>query len=172
MDLQKVQQQGIDENMQKTTLHLLCIFCRCRVVFCVLSSLPCFCTFYRSIPTWNKLFLQLFLLFQFFWGSLDQPSNRTHFSLGYDITLQTNEFIARNKCVFTHTAIYQWLPNRTWNGHYHTTEIQKLSRCIAMSSIALNWSSRPSKWENYSRTSAYSQLVGGKLGAVCHTHVQ
>ena len=47
----------------------------------------------------------------------------------------------------THTASYQWLPNKTYvkliseNGRYHAAEIQKVSRCTTMSSIALNWSS-------------------------------
>ena len=50
---------------------------RCRVVFLRFSSLPCFCTFFSSIPTWNevlqKLFYLLSVLFSWF---LNQVPNR------------------------------------------------------------------------------------------------
>ena len=36
---------------------------------CVFSSLPCFCTFYMSIPTWNKVLQELFPpRFCYLWG--------------------------------------------------------------------------------------------------------
>ena len=58
----------------------------------------------------------------------------------------------------THTASYQRLPSSIYveiialvtatylqNGHYHIERIQKVSRLTTVSSVALNWSSRPSK---------------------------
>ena len=44
------------------------------------------------------------------------------------------------------------------NGHYHVEEIQMVSRCTMASSVALNCVQGQVKRENYSRTSAYSQL--------------
>ena len=43
---------------KKTTLHLLFILYRCKAVFGMFSSLPYFCTFFRSIPTGNKILLK------------------------------------------------------------------------------------------------------------------
>ena len=49
------------------------------------------------------------------------------------------------------TASYELLPNKTCleltseNGDYHAAEIQKASSRTIVSSVALNWSSSPSK---------------------------
>ena len=52
MDLKKVQKQGRDQRMHhdcpiRLHKHTADVGLSC----CVLSSLPCFCTFFRSIPT-------------------------------------------------------------------------------------------------------------------------
>ena len=45
---------------KKTTLHLVCIFADVGYSSCVLSSLPCFCTFFGSIPTSNQVLQKFF----------------------------------------------------------------------------------------------------------------
>ena len=54
-------------------MYIYCICSRYRVVLC--SSLPCLCTLYRSIPTWNEVLQRLFgLVCVVFWGLLNWPS--------------------------------------------------------------------------------------------------
>ena len=50
------------------------LFCN-RVVFLRVSSLPCFCTLYRSTPTRNEVLLKLPSLFCCFGGSKTQKLN-------------------------------------------------------------------------------------------------
>ena len=45
---------------KKTTLHLVCIFADVGQSSCVLSSLPCFCTFFGSIPNLKSSFTETF----------------------------------------------------------------------------------------------------------------
>ena len=54
-------------------------------------SLPCLCTFFRSIPTRNEVFFRNFSpQLCSFWGFLNHSSNTTWFTSKYDITLQTS----------------------------------------------------------------------------------
>ena len=63
MELKKVQKQGRDERTQEDYPTSAKIHTRSRVVFlssCVLSSLPCFCTFFSSIPNLKSSFTETF----------------------------------------------------------------------------------------------------------------
>ena len=104
----------VEKQNKKTivTLYLLYVFlfhhisCRSRVVFLCVSSLPCFCTYYRSISTWNEVFFKnYFPKLCAVWGFLNQLPKRTCFTSKYDITLQMNLLITSNK-VFCAEDVY------------------------------------------------------------------
>ena len=85
----------------------------------------------------------------------------THFALDTaQCVLEVNTYVPEMNALkirvklqlYLHTASYQQLPNGTYvkltfdNRRYPTGEIQKVCRCTMASSVALNWSSRPSKY--------------------------
>ena len=76
-----------------------------------------------------------------------------HFNAG-DEHFNAGDERVENACsnfCHIHIARYQQLPSKIYvdlifeNGCYPALEIQKVSSCTAVSSVALNWSSRPSK---------------------------
>ena len=72
MDLKKLSTENYPTSARKTSAKK---HSNCRVD--VLSSLPCFCNFFRSIPTWNTVLQKRFpYSFCSFGGFLNQPPNR------------------------------------------------------------------------------------------------
>ena len=87
---------------------------------------------------------------------------KTHVQASATHTLShTHTHACTNAHTRVHTASYQGLPSRIYvnmivlatavtatylrNGRYHVEETQKVPRCTTASSVALKWSSRPSK---------------------------
>ena len=69
MDLKKYRKKAVVKERKKTTLHLLCIFCRCRVVLlrCFISAL--FLYFFKVHPYSKWSFSETFFSSNILWGA-------------------------------------------------------------------------------------------------------
>ena len=101
MGLKKVQKQGRDMKESKTTLHLLCIFCKFRVVFLRFSSLP----YFSSVPFSGPSLTEMKICRNFF------PS------LSFNNHHCTNELLA-------HTKTFKFIIHTvTWHPRLHTVHV-------------------------------------------------
>ena len=109
MDLENVQKQGRDERTQEEIPYICKIHSRCRVVFLLFSSLPCFCSFQvHSYLKWS--FAETFFLsfcFFFFGEFLNQHSNRRW--TRYALEMNTLVLEMRVQTLGTHTASCVWV---------------------------------------------------------------
>ena len=55
MDLKKVQNKAEMKEHKKATQRLQKYTVDVGWPSCILSSLPCFCTFFMSVPNWNEV---------------------------------------------------------------------------------------------------------------------
>ena len=108
MDLEKVQKQGRDERTQEEIPYICKIHSRCRVVFLLFSSLPCFCSFQvHSYLKWS--FAETFFLsFWFFFWRVSKPAFKQKMNA---LRIGDEHFSARDACLnfrHTHTASSVW----------------------------------------------------------------
>ena len=128
MDLKKYASKAEMKERKKTTLHVLCVFGKCRRVSYIISAHNCFCTF--SSPSLLEMkFSRTFRLVSFLsCGGSKSTSKLNSFQNNFllltsecSVTQQTNVFITNVmrlrtnfRCTHAYIASYQQVPNTTY----------------------------------------------------------